>query len=119
LLIVFYLFYRSFLPLSLTDKFFFFSFIHTCIQCLGHFSSLPPPPPSPTPHPPSPHHPFAAGRKTDKFLCHLYTFFLSCDPSRGIDFSKNAQAPQFPVKYSFHAILSIRPMLDSFLCGNE
>jgi hypothetical protein len=25
----------------------FFSFIHMCIQCLGHFSPLPLPPPSP------------------------------------------------------------------------
>jgi hypothetical protein len=32
---------------------FFFSFIHMCIQCLGHFSTLPPPPPLPIPAPPS------------------------------------------------------------------
>jgi hypothetical protein len=30
---------------------FFFSFIHMCIQCLGHFSPLPPTPPLPTPPP--------------------------------------------------------------------
>jgi hypothetical protein len=29
---------------------FFISFIHMCIQCLGHFSPLPPPPLSPAPH---------------------------------------------------------------------
>jgi hypothetical protein len=31
-------------------------FIHMCIQCLGHFSSLPPPPPLLLPPPPSPLH---------------------------------------------------------------
>jgi hypothetical protein len=33
-------------------SFFYYSFIHMCIHCLGHFSPLPPPPLSP-PHPPS------------------------------------------------------------------
>jgi hypothetical protein len=27
----------------------FFYYIHMCIQCLGHFSPLPPPPPFPSP----------------------------------------------------------------------
>jgi hypothetical protein len=39
-----------------SENAFFFSFIiHMCIQGLGHFSLLPPPPPlPPTPPPPSP-----------------------------------------------------------------
>jgi hypothetical protein len=37
--------------------------IHMYIQCLGHFSPLPPPPPlPPTPSPPSPYHPSIPGR---------------------------------------------------------
>jgi hypothetical protein len=28
--------------------FIFYSFTHMCIHCLGHFSTLPPPPPSPS-----------------------------------------------------------------------
>jgi hypothetical protein len=44
--------------------FFFYSFIiHMCIQGLGHFSPLPPPPPlPPTLPPPSPHHPSIPSR---------------------------------------------------------
>jgi hypothetical protein len=38
-------------PLIFTTKFFYYSFIHMCIHCLGHFSPLPP---SPTLFPPSP-----------------------------------------------------------------
>jgi hypothetical protein len=38
--------------------FLIYFFIHMCIQCLGHFSPLPPPPPLlPNPPPPSPAHP--------------------------------------------------------------
>jgi hypothetical protein len=42
---------------------FYFFIIHMYIQCLGHFSPLPPPPPlPPTPPPPSPPTPLIPGR---------------------------------------------------------
>jgi hypothetical protein len=47
---------RNFFPCTPWSPFFFnfnFFIIHMCIQCLDHFSSLPPPPPlPPTPSPP-------------------------------------------------------------------
>jgi hypothetical protein len=43
--------------------FFYYFIIHMCIQGLGHFSLLPPPPPlPPTPPPPSPPTPSIPGR---------------------------------------------------------
>jgi hypothetical protein len=47
-------------------KFYFFSFIHMCIQCLGHFSPLPPTPSHTYPTPPSLPHLLAT---TQKLFC--------------------------------------------------
>jgi hypothetical protein len=43
--------------------FFNFYFIHMCIQCLGHFSPLPPPPPLTSPNSLPPPHPLATWQR--------------------------------------------------------
>jgi hypothetical protein len=57
----------SFFFFQFSHTFFFFLFyfiIHMCIQSLGHFSPLPPPPPlPPNPLPPSPRHPLNTQQK--------------------------------------------------------